>query len=51
MQDYNTQVTLKLTDLSKAYNVLPDLSLPRLEMGLSVDVTWKPGLEQNITVE
>ena len=51
MQDYNTQVTLKLTDLSKAYNVLPDLSLPRLEMGLSVDVTWKPGLEQEITVE
>ena len=51
MQDYNTKVSLTVNDLSKAYNVLPDLSLPKLELGLSVDLTWKPGIELPLTIE
>ena len=51
MQDYNTTVTLKVSDLTKAYNVLPDLALPRLEMGLSIDVDWKQGIIQDLTIE
>lgn len=51
MQDYNTVVTLAVSDLTKAYNVLPDLGLPRLEMGLSVDVDWKPGIIQTLDIE
>ena len=50
-QDYNTTVTLKVSDLTKAYNVLPDLALPRLEMGLSIDVDWKQGIIQDLTIE
>ena len=51
MQDYNTVVTLAVSDLTKAYNVLPDLGLPRLEMGLSVDVDWKQGIIQTLDIE
>lgn len=51
MQDYNTTVTLEVTDLTKAYNVLPDLSLPKLELGLSVDVDWKSGITQTLDIE
>ena len=30
--------------LGKAYNTIPDLRTPQLELGLSVDLTWQPGL-------
>ena len=33
----------------KATNGLPDLGTPQVELGLSVDLSWKPGL--NITVD
>lgn len=51
MQDYNTEVTLEVTDLKKAYNVLPDLTLPKLEMGLSIDVDWNQGIIQTLDIE
>ena len=45
-QDYIT--TAKLTSgeesLKKAYNVIPDLRSPKLEFGLSVDLTWRAGI-------
>ena len=31
--------------LGKAYNTIPDLRTPQLELGLSVDLTWQSGLE------
>ena len=34
---------LCLKDLKKAYNVIPDLTAPQLELGLSVDLTWQQG--------
>ena len=34
--------------LGEAYIGLPDLTMPQMELGLSVDLSWKPGLEFNI---
>ena len=33
--------------LGKAYNTIPDLRTPQLELGLSVDLEWSGGLEFN----
>ena len=43
-QDYNTQVNLTISSLAKAYNTVPDLINPRLELALAVDINWKAGL-------
>ena len=51
VQDYKTMVTLKVANLKKAYNTLPDLTIPQLEMGLSVNLGWKTGISQDINME
>lgn len=43
-QDYNTIVNLTISSLAKAYNTVPDLINPRLELALAVDINWKAGL-------
>ncbi len=43
-QDYNTQVNLTISSLAKAYNTVPDLINPRLELALAVDINWEAGL-------
>ena len=58
-QDYITTANLKIlagssgaandAGLGKAYNTIPDLRAPELELGLSVDLSWKPGI--TFTVE
>ena len=42
-QDYITTAELTITDLSNAYNIVPDLRSPKLEFGFSVNLEWKPG--------
>lgn len=39
-QDYITTVNVTVTSLAKAYNVLPNLMSPRLEMGLELTPKW-----------
>ena len=39
-QDYITTVNVTVTSLTKAYNVLPNLMSPRLEMGLELTPKW-----------
>lgn len=39
-QDYTTILNLKVTSLAKAYNVLPSLLSPRLEMGIELVPQW-----------
>lgn len=51
LQDYVTKVTLNIKSFKNAYNVLPDLRMPSIEIGLSVDLTWKDGIEQSIEIE
>lgn len=39
-QDYTTTLTIKVTGLEKAYNVVPNLLSPRLEMGIELTPKW-----------
>lgn len=39
-RDYTTSLTVKIESLAKAYNVLPDLLTPRLEMGVQFMTQW-----------
>jgi hypothetical protein len=39
-QDYTTTLNMKVTGLSKAYNVVPNLLSPRLEMGIELTPKW-----------
>ena len=50
-QDYKTIANLTLTDLTKAYNTIPDLRTPQLELGFSVDLVWQAGHIYNINFE
>ena len=42
-QDFVTTAKLTLKDLRSAYNTIPDLRTPELELGFSVDLTWQNG--------
>ena len=42
-QDFTTTAKLTLKDLKSAYNTIPDLRTPQLELGFSVDLTWQSG--------
>ena len=50
-QDHMTVANVSITSLKNAYNTLPDLRSPRLELGLSVDLTWQTGLEQDVVID
>ena len=50
-QDYYTTATVTINSLANAYNVVPDLRTPQLELGLSVDLEWQKGLEADVTIE
>lgn len=41
--DYTTTARLTIRNLAKAYNTIPDLRTPSLELGLSVDLNWVSG--------
>ena len=43
-QDYTTKAQFSVTSLKNAYNIVPDLRTPSLELGLSVNLEWTPGL-------
>lgn len=42
-QDFTTTAKLTLKDLKSAYNTIPDLRTPQLELGFSIDLTWQSG--------
>lgn len=50
-QDHTTTAKVKITSLAHAYNCIPDLKNPKLELGLSVDLTWQAGLTQDVTIK
>lgn len=49
-QDYNTTANLSINSLAKAYNTVPDLINPRLELALAVDIDWKAGLVIDVPI-
>ena len=51
VQDYVTTAKLEVASLKNAYNTMPDLRAPRLELGLSVDLTWNPGITQTVIIQ
>jgi hypothetical protein len=50
-QDYYTTIEATVSNLKKAYNVVPDLRLPQLELGLSVNLTWQAANTYSVTLE
>lgn len=49
-QDHKTIAKVTITSLKSAYNCIPDLRSPKLELGLSVDLEWQEGLEYEVTI-
>lgn len=48
---YNTKANVTISSLAHAYNCIPDLKNPELELGLSVNLKWTEGLVQDITIK
>ena len=51
VQDYVTTAKLEIASLKNAYNTMPDLRAPQLELGLSVDLNWNPGITQTVIIQ
>lgn len=51
IQDYITTANVTINSLAHAYNCIPDLSTPQLELGLSVDLDWEEGLEYDVVID
>jgi len=50
-QDYTTTAKLTLLNLKNAYNTIPDLRTPQLELGFSVNLEWKTGNTYTVNFE
>lgn len=48
---YNTKANVTINSLAHAYNGIPDLKNPKLELGLSVKLEWAAGLVQDVTID
>lgn len=50
VQDYKTvaNITIKADALKRAYSAIPDLRSTEVLFGLSVDLTWEPGITFNV---
>lgn len=51
MSDYMTTMNLTITSLKHAYNTIPDLRSTKLQLGLSVDLVWKTGLQFDVNID
>lgn len=50
-QDHITKANVTINSLKNAYNCIPDLRSPKLELGLSVDLEWQEGLVDNVVIQ
>lgn len=50
-QDHKTVATVTIKSLENAQYTIPDLRKTELELGLYVDLEWKTGLTQDVTIE
>lgn len=51
MSDYKTTMNLNITSLKNAYNTIPDLRSTKLQLGLSVDLVWKTGIQFDVNID
>lgn len=49
-QDFITRAKFTIASLQTAINTIPDLRNPQVELGLSVDLSWKEGIDFDITI-
>lgn len=49
-QDYTTTAKLTIGDLKSAYNTIPDLKAPNVEIGFSVNLEWTAGNVYEVTL-
>ena len=50
-QDHTTTAKVSINSLAHAYNTIPDLREPKLELGLSVDLEWQEGLVADVVID
>ena len=48
-QDYTTTAKITIGDLKGAYNTIPDLKAPSVEIGFSVNLEWTAGNVYEVT--
>ena len=48
---YTTVLNISLTSLKNAYNVLPDILAPRLELGIQLTPQWQASTPTNVEME
>lgn len=51
MSDYKTTLNLTIKSLMNAYNTIPDLRSTKLQLGLSVDLEWKTGIQFDVNID
>ena len=51
IQDYTTKANFTINSLKNAYVTIPDLRASKLQLGLSVDLSWRAGLTYDVTIE
>lgn len=51
IQDYTTKANFTINSLKNAYVTIPDLRASKLQLGLSVDLSWRTGLTYDVTIE
>ena len=50
IQDYTTKANFTINSLKNAYVTIPDLRASKLQLGLSVDLTWQSGLTFDVPI-
>lgn len=50
-QDHKTTARVSISSLASAYNCIPDLREPQLELALSVDLEWQQGLVDDVEIQ
>ena len=50
-QDHTTVISMKVSSLAKAYNVMPNIQSGRLEIGVKINLKWAQATPQTIVFE
>lgn len=51
MSDYQTTARINVLSLTNAYNTIPDLRSTKMQLGISVDLTWQTGLSFDVELK
>ena len=51
VQDFTTTAQVNIKSLKNAYVTIPDLRATQLQLGLSVDLSWRTGLTYDVTID